>query len=134
MAFHSAAGRRFQGTRKGRKGHSAAKPQPKEFATDYTDYTDKQILFSAFPLLFPIRVIRVIRGKIFAKLGDSDGLQRKGRMAQDLSSNILRVPWHNAPPVVVGVSCGAVLGWGDSAEASPYPPSLTRYSAGNISA
>jgi len=73
-----------------RKEHSAAKAQPKEFATDYTDYTDKQILFSAFPLLFPIRVIRVIRGKIFAKLGDSDGLQPKGRvgrMAQELSSN-----------------------------------------------
>jgi hypothetical protein len=65
---------------KERKEPSAAKPQPKEFTTDYTDYTDKQILFSAFPLLFPIRVIRVIRGKIFAKLGDSDGLQHKEKI------------------------------------------------------
>jgi type II secretory pathway pseudopilin PulG len=30
-------------------------------------------------------------------------------MAQDLSSNILRVPWHNAQPVVIGVSRGAAL-------------------------
>jgi hypothetical protein len=56
--------------RKERKEHGAAKPQPKNRTTDYTDYTDKQILFSAFPLPFPIRVIRVIRGKISAEMKD----------------------------------------------------------------
>ena len=36
-----------------------------DFTTDYTDYTDKELLVSAIRLLlfFPIRVIRVIRGK-----------------------------------------------------------------------
>jgi hypothetical protein len=31
-------------------------------------------------------------------------------MAQDLSSNMLRVPWHNAPHFVVGDSRGAIHG------------------------
>ena len=37
----------------------------KIFTTDYTDYTDEEFPISAFRLLlfFPIRVIRVIRGK-----------------------------------------------------------------------
>jgi hypothetical protein len=74
--FHP-VGRRSQGTRKGRKGHNAAKPQPKEFTTDYTDYTDRKEKKKSDSRnqQFFIRVIRVIRGKIFAKLGDSDGLQ-----------------------------------------------------------
>jgi hypothetical protein len=64
-----------------RKEHNAAKPQPKEFTTDYTDYTDRKEKKKSDSRnqQFFIRVIRVIRGKIFAKLGDSDGLQRKER-------------------------------------------------------
>jgi hypothetical protein len=37
--------------------------------------TDKQVLLSKSNLLFPIRAIRAIRGKVFANRSDADRLQ-----------------------------------------------------------
>jgi hypothetical protein len=40
-------------------------------------------------------------------------------MAQALSSNIPGVPWHNAPRMVVGISCGAAPAQDGFVAASP---------------
>ena len=55
------------------RGEAATK---KRSSTDFTDFTDRELIRTE---RVPIRVIRVIRGKIFAELGDFAGGQRKKR-------------------------------------------------------
>jgi hypothetical protein len=60
-------------------------PQPKELNHGFRGLHGFTILHSQTLLLFPIRAIRAIRGKIFAKKSDSDRLHywNPSRVVQD---------------------------------------------------
>jgi hypothetical protein len=60
-----------------RKERNAASRNQRHGTTDFTDFTDKELLVSKSPPLFPIREIREIRGKIFAIRSDFEGLHCK---------------------------------------------------------